>query len=398
MTSPHEPKRYHGLDFLRGLMMMLGLVIHTVQYYITLPFFNSKYIDPSTSISMDLIMIFINTFRMPTFFVLSGFFTALLFYKLGRQGLASNRMRRLLGPFLLFWPLAAALLVLLQRYWDTYRFHGYWGLHPDQVETLYQGFHSTWHFWFLYYLILYIGAALILMPLIQKISSRIKEKFLNKLKTFFPTIHGMIFFSLITMIFAYSNPSGRVSIDTNLVTSPLSLIYFSYYFVLGWWLFLCRDILASLSKPTWRNMGLATVFLIVGLVVFTQLGTVGSEGYTIKHALLVAANSLSILFYIFGFIGMALRYFSTFSPVSRYLTDMSFWAYIIHLPVITLIAQVLFGWEMIAEVKALVVLSLSTGICFISYDLFVRNGRIGRILNGRAYPSLLKSRNSNPPD
>ena len=47
----------------------------------------------------DLLAAFIHTFRMPVFFILAGFFVALLLQSRGPAGLAAHRLRRLGLPF-----------------------------------------------------------------------------------------------------------------------------------------------------------------------------------------------------------------------------------------------------------------------------------------------------------
>lgn len=69
-----DNRRYHSLDALRGIMMMLGIVLHASQWYITEPPGGIPMPrDASTSYLFDVIMHFIHSFRMPLFFVLAGF-------------------------------------------------------------------------------------------------------------------------------------------------------------------------------------------------------------------------------------------------------------------------------------------------------------------------------------
>ena len=56
--------------------------------------------DRNNAYLFDLLFHFIHSFRMPTFFVLAGFFTALLIEKRGLWGPYKNRAARVLAPFL----------------------------------------------------------------------------------------------------------------------------------------------------------------------------------------------------------------------------------------------------------------------------------------------------------
>ena len=72
------PERYHAFDGLRGAMMLLGVVIHSAVAYATLD--DVWWLkDPQTTQMMDMLTLFLHTFRLPAFFVMAGFFAALLF-------------------------------------------------------------------------------------------------------------------------------------------------------------------------------------------------------------------------------------------------------------------------------------------------------------------------------
>ena len=77
-----DERRYFGLDALRGSMMMLGIVLHGATLYLSAPPVTMPIpTDRNNSCVFDLLFHFIHSFRMPTFFVLAGFFTALLVEK-----------------------------------------------------------------------------------------------------------------------------------------------------------------------------------------------------------------------------------------------------------------------------------------------------------------------------
>lgn len=70
-------QRYHSFDSLRATMMLLGLVLHTAINYMTFPTGDTwPYKDAQTSPTFDILVAFIHSFRMPTFFVIAGFFAA----------------------------------------------------------------------------------------------------------------------------------------------------------------------------------------------------------------------------------------------------------------------------------------------------------------------------------
>jgi fucose 4-O-acetylase-like acetyltransferase len=68
--------------------------------------------DAQAHIGFDLLIFGIHLFRMPVFFVMAGFFGALLYCRDGPRGFVHNRARRVLLPLVLFWALVIPLVVL----------------------------------------------------------------------------------------------------------------------------------------------------------------------------------------------------------------------------------------------------------------------------------------------
>lgn len=81
--------------------------------------------------------------------------------------------------------------------------------------------------------------------------------------------------------------------------------------------------------------------------------------------------------------GLAMRYLSKPNPRIRYVSDASYWIYIIHLPVVmalqTAVAQVGLPWF----VKYPLILLVAYPLTLVSYRYLVRYTFIGRLLNGR---------------
>jgi glucans biosynthesis protein C len=158
-----DDRRYYGLDALRGGMMLLGVILHSATFYIAAPPPHLPIItDPNNSLAMDAVFDFIHSFRMPCFFVLAGFFTALLVEKRGVAGAYRNRLARIALPFVagMFTILPLTLLFMLD-----FSLSVRYGIHqllPDaqdvarlERDARAQGIPAglpTMHLWFLLYL------------------------------------------------------------------------------------------------------------------------------------------------------------------------------------------------------------------------------------------------------
>jgi surface polysaccharide O-acyltransferase-like enzyme len=92
-----DPRR-HDLDALRAAAMLLGIVYHAaLSLAAGFPWFIQ---DPSANRSLYVFQSWVHGFRMPLFFIVSGFFTAMLWRKRGALALLSHRFRRVLLPCL----------------------------------------------------------------------------------------------------------------------------------------------------------------------------------------------------------------------------------------------------------------------------------------------------------
>ena len=90
-------QRYYNLDFLRAFAMMLGLVIHApiIFYFPGLAkTLGIEKIAPAENWVFVMIT-FISNWRMPLFFILSGFFTNLVIEKKGTKTLIKDRVIRI---------------------------------------------------------------------------------------------------------------------------------------------------------------------------------------------------------------------------------------------------------------------------------------------------------------
>ncbi|MFN5291287.1 MAG: acyltransferase family protein, partial [Planctomycetia bacterium] len=90
--------RRHDLDALRACAMLLGICLHSMLAYSGMAWI---VMDNKQNHIFKLAIDLIHGFRMPLFFLVSGFFTAMLACRQGTGTMLKNRAARILIPFLI---------------------------------------------------------------------------------------------------------------------------------------------------------------------------------------------------------------------------------------------------------------------------------------------------------
>jgi len=95
-----DKTRYHDLDALRAFAMLLGIALHGLLSFVSTPIWPVQDIEQSEFYMLPLM--FIHGFRMSLFFLISGFFTMMIWKKRGTMNLLKHRTLRIVFPFLIF--------------------------------------------------------------------------------------------------------------------------------------------------------------------------------------------------------------------------------------------------------------------------------------------------------
>jgi len=98
MSPPANPRR-HDLDALRAVAMLLGILLHASLAYV--PNIPWPVRDSQSARWLGLVFLLIHGFRMPLFFLVSGFFTAMLWRRRGPAAMLAQRSKRVFVPLVL---------------------------------------------------------------------------------------------------------------------------------------------------------------------------------------------------------------------------------------------------------------------------------------------------------
>ena len=172
-ADPGKSERIHALDGLRTMMLSLVILYHCVLSYMVAPSRNWTFKDEMTTLGADLIVRFIHAFTLPTFFMMAGFFSAMLYLRCGAAEFARNRAARIALPFAVGWmilhPIVGAGFVFANAAQMGSLSDGIAAAGASIADGSLLLRDSTMHLWFMYDLIFFYAAILALAPIILSV-------------------------------------------------------------------------------------------------------------------------------------------------------------------------------------------------------------------------------------
>ena len=359
--------RLHYLDNLRALAMLTGVVFHAALAYSTVmhPYWPTA--DPSHSLWVDAGVWFLHLFRMPLFFAIAGFFAAMLAERRGVGGLLRNRASRVLLPLLIFWPIITLATGAMIPWAIGHVEHT-----PPLLTLLQQGDLPSRppglaHLWFLAYLLLFY--------LIVWIATA-ADWTVSHAWVLTNTPARLLGVAPLLLVPALANVSAPTPAPEELLPQPWAIVYYGGFFLFGYALHHRPAILEQMRLGPWA-LGLASLIAYVTFLALLDRQT--NRGVHLVIAVLEAYISVWMTVWC---LQVGRRWLNRETPWLRYVSDSSYWTYLVHLPVVFALQFLLIDWTAGWVTKLTVSTIATLGICLTTYQLAVRGRAIGRLLNG----------------
>ena len=388
-----DNRRYYGLDALRGSMMLLGVVLHSAEFYITSPppAMAGLPLDPNGSYVFDLVFHFIHSFRMPLFFVLAGFFAALLVEKRGLAATYKDRAQRIVAPMLVgSVTIVPVCLILMLDLMVFVRF-GTMAIIPDRAlvqqigrELVAQGLPAAeptiLHLWFLLYLCYFYLA----MPVIRWAVERTAPGS-AKVAAFLVSPLALVALSVFTAATLWPYRGGQVHEGFFFLKPHLpSIAYYGSFFAFGYLFHAHRKVLEAFKRWAPGCSWAAAVLFPLSLWLSHQENhAVGNiTGY---HLAAVVAHAFCTWTLIYAFTGWMLRLFDRESPWILYISQSAYWVYLVHMVFALLGAYLVAPFQLPGVVKFAIVFAFNTILCFTTYHYLVQRTWVSRFLHGKTF-------------
>lgn len=366
--------------------MMLGVFLHAGLAYAQPAREVWLATDRYGSVAIDASIWFIHLFRMSLFFLLSGYFAALLVSRKGVKKFLWNRTLRIAIPMLAFFPflVGAMTLVIVMALSMDYEKRGLMGLIAASIEagkdapadSTDQNTLGWMHLWFLHYLMLFSLSA---AACTRWKSARFDWLFGNRL--------------LLALAPLVLVPSvAWVGVPLPAAESFIPLLWpFGFYGLFYWagWQLLGREAALSRLQPyVWLIVGGSLVLFIpyylnmpeLNIEVAKRRATSLAPWPLCLEALLTAY--LSVMLTVAALL-LGQRYLSSHSPAMRFIADSSYWVYLVHLPIVVLLQTWLVPLDWNVWLKFAITTLVTLIACLATYVVFVRYTPVGWLLNGK---------------
>lgn len=363
--------RYFYLDNLRALLMVLGLVLHTCAAFSPSKYWLVSYLQPIEWV--DIVNNFIHLFRMPLFFMISGFFAFTMLQKQSLKLFCVTKLLRIGLPFL-----SVLLIINLPQYVFLDFLLGTTISEQINANSL------VGHLWFLVNLIIYF----LVYGAVHR-SMNVLDSLINKLSAIVTIYLIILILPLVYIGLLVLNKVGiPIYRDIPLLGSFYQLFAYFDYFLIG-----C--LIARLKHQTFIDTitsvkGVILLILVFLISISPWLSPVVMNDVTTPYINHIQAVFVSILIWF-----VALRIMDKNSGPFKYLADASYTIYLFHQGIIValvLLANFVvstFKIDIYPQMVFIFIISIPLAITMLLHNIMVKKSRLlSLVLNGK---SVLKT-------
>lgn len=345
-----QEDRLFGLDLLRGGAMLLGIVFHAaIIYFIDAGWFESLAFlgldarpQPEGSYGAWVAFSFAHLWRMPLFFILAGFFAALVIERKGISHFVRDRALRITATLLVF---MAIFTITLDR--ELGEFNHMWFLWQ---LTLFSIATYIWHLFGLKPLVALRPQHLLwLLPLVMVMAQIFREDQLQQ----------------------------PLALHIQDPVNLMVLLYYAPFYLIGMGIWHGKETIRTLSQSGWIAVWLAMGIAGTGVIL-------SDPDAALPDVLRAAASGLTTLGMSFGLIGLVQRLITRRHAIVAWLVEGSYAIYIFHFYPTVLAAT---GLELLGLPQGVVISGAILGGFIASvtqWYLFVRWTPLDALMNGPA--------------
>ena len=292
---------------------------------------------------------------------------------------------------MVFWPLMSLTLPWIFKYGKT-----------GEFIFFYSNEGQPFHLWFLWHLMIFVILTAMFRPIyllglgiltsLNRIGLGFVGRVFHKSKS---VLSGILFRPKFPILFIILCCFINLPMQGEIIVNPIAS---GLYFCIGFSLYRNSSLFTFL-KAHWKY------YFLVGLVVFplymilesknlvTDIYSTDLTGGEYLRAISEPFAAMTIFIKItcavlfsYAFIGLSENRFGSYNAKMRFISDGSYWMYLIHLPIVALITFFMFNLHMPIEIKFLIAILMTSIICMGTYKYFVSPTFVGILLSGKRHP------------
>ena len=239
------------------------------------------------------------------------------------------------------------------------------------------------HLWFLWYLVWLAGAFILLVWVAGRLGLRLPRLPERLVAT--PALY--LWAVPVTMATQYfMGVEGHFTAFgadtyTGLLPAPHVLLYYGVFFAFGAIYFAHNEGGARIGRWWQATLPLALIVFLAGAVLtFPEEGGTAQGWARAGSLFFQAAYAWMMTLCLMGLFRAVLK---EGNAHVRYLSDASYWLYLMHLPLIIALQGVAQDWPLPSVVKLVLLVAVTSAVLLLIYQWGVRYTPIGTLLNGR---------------
>ncbi len=350
-------ERRYDIDWIRVIVFDILILYHIGMFFVP---WEWELKNNETIEWLQWPMLFINRWRLPILFVISGMGTRFALSHRTGQMFAKERLMRLLVPLVVGMLLIVAPQIYLVRLSQGATYTSFLEFYPHFFEGAYPEGNFTWaHLWFLPYLLL---MSLVFIPLFLYLRKKGNSLIIG-LKSILEKFPLALYVFVLPLFLVEAFMSPHFPITNGLFGDWYALALYSVFFISGFILVCC-------GNPFWVSVKrIRFIAFVLGIVAFTVM--VWSWGNAADHywnSILASINAWTWILTVFGFASM---YLNKESRIVKYRNKAVYPFYIFHQTVILLFGFYLMDSPMNVGWKALIMVVGTFAICWAIYELVI---------------------------
>jgi peptidoglycan/LPS O-acetylase OafA/YrhL len=381
--------RVAALDALRAVSMVAVVALHASAAYLTVRIPGLIWLvnEPAGSEFVQQFAWWAYGATMPTFFALAGYGAAAALEAKGTRGYVVDRARRIGLTFVAAIPavlLPTVLIWMLGLY-----LAGRCGVTELLALSFADGqIHANRfgpaHLWFLAYLI----PMLALLGVVPSWCRELQRRWYGKRRHFCSPLAPLMLAIPTTLILWlghwWNGVDPILDLRNSFLINPIRWLHHSLFFIAGLGWYSGRTRLPALTRGPlpWLFLAGSAVALVVRVRYLPRdlaASLTGSAAWVS-----VATASLFGWLTLYGSLGVCAFLGRQGGRAIKYLSDSSYWVYLVHFPVVGLVQADLYLVALPSSVKFLIALAIGLAWSLLTYEACVRRTWVGRWLRGGA--------------